>query len=154
MLAVNPALTLAQLEAGLRQSSRPHVQAALLGNCSRPGNVGRCACTTASCGAGLLDVEQALVFAASPLNYSPPIRSVVDLADSRIQDCSTATGRSAGTTVVSTPTPVATETAATSGGGGGGAITPVWIVGLALAITVLAALRRERRNQNGAAENR
>jgi serine protease len=131
------------------------VQAALLGNCSRPGNVGRCACTTASCGAGLLDVEQALAFAASPLNYSPPVRPVVELADSRIQDCSTATGRSSGAPVVSTPTPVVTETAAASGGGGGGgAIDPVWIVGLALAITLLAALRRERGSQDGVAAKR
>ena len=72
MLAVNPALTAAQIEQGLRVSARPHVTSSLPGvaACS-DANPGRCLCTTGTCGAGILDVPQALAYAASPGSYVP-----------------------------------------------------------------------------------
>lgn len=62
MLAVNPALSPQQLIDGLAATARPHVQSALLAACST-ASPGRCACTTATCGAGLLDAPQALAYA-------------------------------------------------------------------------------------------
>ncbi len=64
MLSVNPNLTAAQIEQGLRLSARPHVSSTLPGvaACSN-ANPGRCLCTTATCGAGILDAPQALAYA-------------------------------------------------------------------------------------------
>jgi serine protease len=62
MLALHPGLTPQQLLDGLAASARPHVQSPLLAACSA-ANPGRCACGTATCGAGLLDAPQALAYA-------------------------------------------------------------------------------------------
>jgi Subtilase family len=72
MLAVNPNLTAAQIEQGLRVSARPHVTSSLPGvaACSND-NPGRCLCTASTCGAGILDVPWALAYAASPGSYVP-----------------------------------------------------------------------------------
>ncbi|HSB98798.1 MAG TPA: S8 family peptidase, partial [Burkholderiaceae bacterium] len=59
MLTVNPGLTVDQVTSGLTASARPHVQSPWLGACSS-GNSASCLCTTATCGAGMLDAEQAL----------------------------------------------------------------------------------------------
>jgi serine protease len=70
MLSVNPHLSLAELIHGLRVSSRPHVTSTVPGvlACSAD-NPGRCLCTTQTCGAGILDVLQALTYARSPSTY-------------------------------------------------------------------------------------
>ncbi len=67
MLSVTPALTHQQIVDGLRFSARPHVTSTevQLPVCSTVAS-GRCICTTATCGAGLLDAEQALIYAQSP----------------------------------------------------------------------------------------
>lgn len=63
MLSVNPALSYQQIVDGLRSSARPHVtSAAGLSVCSG-ANPGRCLCTTQTCGAGILDAAQAVVYA-------------------------------------------------------------------------------------------
>lgn len=62
MLAANPALTAQALLDGLVASARPHVQSPLLPACSS-ASPGRCACTSSTCGAGLLDAPQALAYA-------------------------------------------------------------------------------------------
>lgn len=62
MLAANPALTPQALLDGLAASARPHVQSPLLATCSA-ASPGRCACSTSTCGAGLLDAPQALAYA-------------------------------------------------------------------------------------------
>ncbi|MBT9458202.1 MAG: S8 family serine peptidase, partial [Burkholderiaceae bacterium] len=72
MLAQNPALTLAQLEDGLKRSARPHVKVPDLGECSTTTNNSRCGCTPTTCGTGLLDAEQALGYAANPASWVAP----------------------------------------------------------------------------------
>lgn len=71
MLSVNPQLTVDQLIAGLKASARPHVLAPAMGACSDQ-NPGRCVCTTATCGAGILDAPQALAYAGQPDSYVAP----------------------------------------------------------------------------------
>lgn len=133
MLAVNPALTLAQIEQGLLASARPHVQVPLLGDCAPGSNVGRCACTASTCGAGLLDAEQALAFAAAPGTWVAPARPVVTLSDERLRACAVATGR----LVDPVPTPAPPVAVAPEAGGGGGALQGGWLLGLLCAVVLL-----------------
>jgi len=135
MLALNPALTVAQLEDGLRRSARPHVLVPLLGNCAVGSNAGRCACTAGTCGAGMLDADQALAYAADPVAYAAPQRTAATLADDRIRACAVLLGR------VPPEDPVTPPPADGGGGGGGGASSTAWLLGLGLAVL---ALRRQR----------
>lgn len=82
MLAVNPGLSADQLVAGLTVTARPHVLSPWLTACSS-AQPARCLCTAATCGAGMLDAEQALLYARDPAAYVPPNRSaeVLDNAD-------------------------------------------------------------------------
>ncbi|MBC7729117.1 MAG: S8 family serine peptidase, partial [Microbacteriaceae bacterium] len=66
MLAVNPALTPAQLVDRLKASARPHTVVAGAPLCTVSGTVA-CNCTTATCGAGLLDGPAAVIAAAPGL---------------------------------------------------------------------------------------
>ncbi len=84
MLGVNPALTVEQLIDGLRKTVRPHVSSSLIGACS-DGNPGRCICTTQTCGAGLLDAEQAMRYAANPGSYVTPARQAQQLDTAEIR---------------------------------------------------------------------
>lgn len=135
MLAVNPALTLAQIEQGLVASARPHVQVPLLGACALGSNAGRCACTASTCGAGLLDADQALAFAAAPGTWVAPAWPAVTLSDDRLRACALATGRPVDP-VDPPPTPPVPG-AAEAGGGGGGALQGGWLLGLLLAVVLL-----------------
>ena len=156
MLAVNPALSLAQIEQGLRASARPHVRVPLLGACVLASNAGRCACTTATCGAGLLDADQALAFAAAPLTYTAPLQTAVTLDDDRLRACAAATGRPVDPEPPATPVPpdspasavpappVAEPAAPAAGGSGGGALSIGWLLGLAAAVLMLAGARRRK----------
>lgn len=65
MLSINPAISPAQLFARMRAGSRAHVSVAGLPNCSVTSNSG-CNCTTALCGAGLLDANNALAQSVAP----------------------------------------------------------------------------------------
>lgn len=149
MLAVNPSLTLAQIETGLKASARPHVAVPALGTCSALTNFSRCACTTGTCGAGILDAPQALAYAAAPASYVAPTRGAVSLSGSAIDQCAAAMGlpTTTPTTPVTptTPTTPATPVASTSGGGGGGggAMDLRWMALLGLAI--VGVLRSQRR---------
>lgn len=157
MLAVNSNLTLTQIEQGLRASARPHVLVPLLGACVVGSNASRCACTTATCGAGLLDADQALIYAAAPTTYVAPVQAAVTLADDRLRACALATGRSVdpvtpdtpaapetpASAVPTTPVPVAEPVPAAEGGSGGGALSGVWLLGLAVAAALLAVGRRD-----------
>ena len=73
MLSLQPSLTVAELIDGLRRSARPHVVSPRIDACSE-SNPGRCICSTATCGAGILDAEAALQFAANPSAYVAPAR--------------------------------------------------------------------------------
>ena len=69
MLSVNPNLSYDQIILGLKRSARPHVTSTLSGiNVCSDSNPGRCLCTTGSCGAGILDIVQALAYARDPAN--------------------------------------------------------------------------------------
>ncbi len=135
MLAVNPALTVPQIEQGLRVSARPHAQSALPGvaACSN-ANPGRCLCTTATCGAGILDVEQALRYAANPQGYVAPNVGAAVIDTPALREAA-ATG----------PDRPANPTSGGGGGsssdsGGGGSMSGLWL--LLLGAAVLALRRR------------
>ncbi|MBC7436336.1 MAG: S8 family peptidase [Bdellovibrionales bacterium] len=66
MLALNPALTPAELTQRLRASVRPHVFLAGSPSCGPRVNV-PCNCTTSTCGAGLLDADGAVLAALAPV---------------------------------------------------------------------------------------
>ncbi len=131
MLSVNPALTADQLFAGLRLSARPHVLVPKMAACAN-ANPGRCACTTTTCGVGMLDVNQALIYAANPAGYVPPARlgEVIDNADID------------GAVLLGADRPANPEPPPPSSSGGGGAFGGLWLLGLALAVAWLAFSRR------------
>lgn len=78
MLSVNPQLSVAQIIAGIGASARPHVVSTRIAACSAL-NPGRCICSTKTCGAGILDAEQALRYAQSTEGYQAPLSPLVDL---------------------------------------------------------------------------
>jgi serine protease len=134
MLSVNPGLTWAQLSEGLRRSARPHVVSSQMGACSA-GNPGRCICGTATCGAGILDVDQALRYAANPATYVAPVRSAANIDSAELSDAISRLGaQDRGDIGVNPPPP---DPGAGSGGGGGGAMQPLWLLGLLGAAALL-----------------
>jgi serine protease len=138
MLALNPTLTVDQLEAGLRASAAPFPVAAVLGECSA-GNPGRCTCTTSTCGAGLLDAAEALRWAVHPGAYLAPVRTAAMLSGSRLDTCAAKLGRlPTGDPAASQPT-TADPAASAVAGSGGGALGPLWTLGL---LCATLALRR------------
>jgi serine protease len=130
MLSVNPALTHQQIVEGLRLSARRHVTSTQMQACSA-SNIGRCICTTATCGAGLLDAEQALIYAQSPTTYAAPNWPVVSIDSADI----------AAALQLGADEPDADDV----GGGGGGALQPAWLLALALFTLLLACAPRARR---------
>ena len=135
MLGVNPSLTAAQLIDGLRLSARPHVVSPKIAECSEQ-NPGRCICTTATCGAGILDASAALQYAADPASYVPPAR-VPEVIDNPEVDAAVALGADR------PPNGGETPAATSGGGGGGGAMGWPWLLALAAAVAALSC-RRER----------
>lgn len=155
MLAVNPALTLLQIEDLLKRSARPHVATPQLGSCSlndNPKNPGRCGCTTASCGAGILDADRALVLTRDPAATLPTVTATT-LFDSRLQTCAVTLGLDSAAapdpaasapvtpTDPTTPTTPTTPTEPTGSSGGGGSVSPAWLALLALAVMALVFIR-------------
>ncbi len=143
MLQANPKLDVAQILKGLTASARPHVLASRIAPCSAL-NPGRCICSTATCGAGVLDAAQALAYARSPATYQAPNWPRVDLDSAPEVVSATALGidrpSNAGT-IDAAPVGVAVE-ATSSGGGGGGALGAGWLAGLALAALALRVTGR------------
>jgi serine protease len=137
MLAVNPNLSAVGLLDGIRLSARPHVASPHLAACSND-NPGRCACTAASCGNGLLDAEQALRYAANPLAYTPPARQAEVLDTPELQRAAALGPDRPANVAANPPSP-------TGGGGGGGGVAGSAPWGLALAGAVLALSRLRRR---------
>ncbi len=128
MLSVNPALTVAQIEQGLARSARPHVGSSVagFGICS-DANPGRCLCTTSTCGAGILDAVQALVYAQSPSTYVAPNWPQVSLDTPELR-AAVAVGPDR---PANSPPPPPPST------GGGGAMSAAWLLALALAAWAL-----------------
>ncbi len=71
MLSANPALTRAQILEGLRSTARPHLSVDGTEACSAT-ETGACMCSTATCGAGILDAEAAVRYAQ---DAAPPVVS-------------------------------------------------------------------------------
>jgi serine protease len=63
MLSANAQLSVPQIISGLQVTARPHAQATSLPLCSAT-DVDACQCTTSTCGAGILDAEAAVRYAA------------------------------------------------------------------------------------------
>jgi serine protease len=140
MLSVNATLSAAQLIDGLRRSARPHVSSPRIGICSS-ANPGRCICTSETCGAGILDAEQALLFAASPASYVAPVRQAEVIDNTEVTQASARGLDRSGTT---TPPPATDAGTGSSSSSGGGAMDGGWLAGLAL-VTSLLLVRRPRR---------
>lgn len=134
MWSINPSLTVAQVEEGLRRSARPHVRVPLLQACDpTSGNkAGRCQCDDTKCGAGILDAPGALAFADNPSGYAPAARAAVLIDTPAIRRCARSLGL-----------PVPTESANGGGGapsdtgGGGGRLDEAWLLLLAWAVALL-----------------
>ena len=75
MLGVNPALSPAQLIERMQLGARAHASHASRSTCSAT-NPGVCTCTTATCGAGLLDAERSIQLAAGPAAVIVPLGQV------------------------------------------------------------------------------
>jgi len=136
MLSVNPQLTVDQLLAGLQRSARPHVIAPHMSACSAQ-NPGRCQCDTTTCGAGILDAPQALLYARDPINYRTSAlgAEVIDNAD---VDAAVASGLDR---------PSSIQTGATPADSGGGALGAAWLLALAMAVASLASNRARDRSR-------
>lgn len=132
MWSLNPALTVAQVEAGLRASALPHVKVPLLRACdAASGNKGgRCQCDSAICGAGILDADEALAYAADPAAYTAPARTATTLDTPQIRACAV----SLGLPVPGDPPP---DNGGGGGGGGGGALGLTWLLAMLAAIALL-----------------
>ena len=129
MLSLNPALSYEQIVQGLRLSARPHVTSPKIAECS-DANPGRCICTTATCGAGILDAEQAMLYATG-----------------RTATCRRRARRRSSTTPMSMPRwrgPRRTGRptwCGSTGDSGGGAMGGFWLMALFTAAWTLRAVR-------------
>ncbi len=125
MLGLNPALSHEQIVQGLRLSARPHVTSPKIAECSN-ANPGRCICTSATCGAGILDAERALIYASGQV--LPAIQpAVIDNPQVDAALALAAQDRPANVVVVADS--------------GGGAFGGFWLLALATAALTLPALR-------------
>jgi len=126
MLSVNPDLGVHELIAGLRASARPHVESPWLDACSSD-NSATCLCSSATCGAGMLDAEQALFFARDPSGYTAPARRAEVLDNPEL---------AAASQVKPQGSPHAPSE---SDDTGGGALSLAWLLALAAALAALRA---------------
>lgn len=138
MLAAQPALTVDTVISTLRDSVRPHVTSALMQTCSA-GNPGRCICTTATCGAGILDVERALLMATG--------QSVSTLSAQNIDstDVQAAVHASSMDSVTATSTSGSGSNRSDSGGGGGGGLEGGSLLALGLSAAAMARAMQQPR---------
>ena len=131
MLTVNPGLSADQIIEGVRRSARPHVVSAQMSACSAQ-NPGRCACMTDTCGSGILDAPQALLYALAPASYVAPALIAADI-DSRELAAAVALG---------SDRPPNDSSSAAVADEGGGALGPEWLALLAWAVALLALTAR------------
>ena len=134
MLSVNPTLTADQLIAGVRLTARPHVSSPRIGLCSE-ANPGRCICTTATCGAGILDATQALLYAANPASYVAPVRQPAVIDNAEVSQAMALGPDRPANAVPPAPAPPAAKS------NGGGAPGLDWLLLLALATAALRGTR-------------
>lgn len=141
MLTLAPTLTAADLVSGLQASARPHVQSTLMATCSS-SNPGRCLCTASSCGAGILDADEALRWAqaaAAGQSYQAPNWPQVLIDNTELRQA-VALGpdreAAAGTS---------TTTDGTASAGGGGGLGLAELAGLGVLLAAVSRLRASRR---------
>ena len=135
MLDRNPRLSASQVLAGLRLSARPHVVSPTLPSCSAQAP-GRCICSTATCGAGILDAAMALAYADDTAAFVPPARTA-EVIDNPDVDAALALAVPDQAPAATPPTP--------SSGGGGGSLGLGWLAALALAVAALSCRRAGNR---------
>jgi serine protease len=161
MWATNPALTLPQIEAGLKFSARPHVTAYALGYCTSL-NKDRCTLTATTGGAGLLDAAEAVKYAQAPTGYTAPTRASLGLQSTALSRCGTLQGSTGIPVPTPAPAPAPAPTPAPSPApapspspapspapepaGGGGAASSLWLLSL---LGAAAALPRRRVRKPG-----
>lgn len=134
MLSVNPSLSVPEIIAGLQRSARPHVVSPRIAACG-DSNPGRCICTTATCGAGILDAEAALQYAANPAGYVAPARQAEVIDNIDVDDA----------VALGLDRPANLAASAPSSGEGGGALGTAWLVVLAAAVAALSCRRPRSR---------
>ena len=130
MLSANPTLSVTQIIDGVRRSARPHGVSGQMGVCSAQ-NPGRCLCTTSTCGAGILDAPQALLYALDPAGYVAPAQTAA-VFDSPDLEAAMALGSDL-------PPNDGAVVVATVADSGGGAASPAWLLLLAVAALLLHA---------------
>lgn len=135
MLSANPALSVAQVIEGVRRSARPHAGSRQMAACSSQ-NPGRCACTADTCGAGILDATQAVLFARAPASYVATSRPAAVVDSSELS-----AALALGPDLPPNPPTPATD----SGGGGAPSIGWLALLGIAVAALVLSSRRVWRR---------
>jgi serine protease len=151
MLAADPSLGADELVAGLRASARPHVASPLLAACSA-ANPGRCLCSTATCGAGILDADQAVAFAQAHAAGQPwvaptwptPVLETAELARAV----------ALGPDLPAGGDPASGARGPAAGGAGGGAIGALELALLACGAPLLAGGRRRVRSTRRAPAGR
>jgi serine protease len=130
MLSVNPQLSVERLIAGVTVTARPHVRSPWLAACGFD-NPGRCLCGTSSCGAGILDAEQALIYAADPDAYAVPARQAEVLDNDELR-AAAAQGADRPAAAPDVPEPAT----------GGGSIDALALAALLAALAAPSAPRR------------
>lgn len=134
MLSVNPSLSATEIITGLQRSARPHVVSPRIGACA-DSNPGRCICTTSTCGAGILDAEAALQYAADPAGYVAPARQPAVIDNIDVDDA----------VALGLDRPANAGATAAGSGDGGGALGLGWLLALAAAVVLLSCCRPRSR---------
>ncbi len=139
MLGLNSQLSYDQIVAGLRASARPHAVSPKIGVCSDT-NPGRCICTSVTCGAGILDAEQALIFATQPGSYVAPVRQAATIDNADVD-------RALALAAQDRPANVRPPPGGGGYEGGGGAFGAFWLMALFTAAIALRAVRPSLRRR-------
>ncbi len=144
MLAADPSLGADALIAGLQASARPHVTSPTLPACSAT-DPGRCICSTASCGAGILDADQAVAYAqahAQGVSYVRPTWPTEVIANAEVTQAvalgADLAGTGGGDSSAGTP---GGSAGSTGSGTGGGAFDALELIALAACAALLSGPR-------------
>lgn len=138
MLSVQPQLSPAQLISGLTQYGATPFPSPAGAACSAqaPANTGHCNCSTATCGAGVLDAVSAVQWAEAQSSGSDTQLNLL------LNGLTAVAPGSVNAENGWIPDRLQTAEPSGGGGGGGGLMQPVWALALALATVIVARLRR------------
>lgn len=148
MLDVNPGLTPDQIRDGLKLSARPHVTSDRIGACSS-ANPGRCICTKATCGEGILDAAEAVRFAQG--GYVQPFRLAQNIDSASVISALSLAPQDLAANAPSTTSDLDERDTRSGGGGAIDAFTALGAGALALLLAAQGwASRRAHRKGLGA----